>query len=443
VAIILPTTVVVGASPFVADTDRPELQNIALSIPGANLRIQTFTHYSYNSHFLTPSDGWSFTVEDDIRIAAVRKAAVPGAEVVLSINDHVQACGFIDSVDIQQTRDGGTTMTIEGRDKLGQVVDASADPTVKFAENQTLLQILTAIFAPFGFDTFSETNDANVSTITGSKRGVPTTKRGKPLQQFIKHQLKPYPKEGCFAFASRIAQRLGLWIWLSADGTSLVVGKPNFTPPADYQFSLIRTYDGGANDGSGRFNNILSGGVKVDMSEQPDVMWAEGFSGGAEFGHSRIRKFALNPLTAYDKDGTTSTAVAQFMFKYQDPEDLVIFPLFGPESRILQRDQVNGVVPPVRVAYCHDDESKTPEELENFVRREMSLKTRRALTAHYTVEGHTQGGAPWCVDTMVKVRDDVAGIDEPLYVLSRAFEKSRSNGTVTHLELIRPRTLLF
>jgi prophage tail gpP-like protein len=442
VAFVVPETVISGSA-RAADSDRPELQNIALSIPGAGLRVENFTHYSYTSHFLTPSDAFSFTVEDDERGSPLRAAAVPGALVTLSINDHVQACGYIDSVDVQNTRDSGTTITIEGRDKLGQVVDSSADPAVRFPENQTLDNIIRQLFEPFGFNVFVDTNESNVNVITGSKRGIPTTKKGKPLKQFLAHQVKPYPKEGVFEFAARICQRLGLWIWASADGEDLIVSKPNFKPPSDYQFQLLRTYAGAANDGTGRFNNIRSGGAKVDMSEQPDVMFAEGFAGGAELGHILVRKFGLNPLTAYDKDGTTSTPVAQFMFNYQRPDDLVIFPLFGPGSRVLQRDQINGKAPPVRVMHMHDDESKTPEELEAFVRREMSLKTRRAFTAHYTVEGHTYGGSPWCVDTMVQVQDDVCGVEEPLWVLSRTFEKSRTNGTVTHLELIRPNTLLF
>jgi len=44
---------------------------------------------------------------------------------------------------------------------------------------------------------------------------------------------------------------------------------------------------------------------------------------------------------------------------------------------------------------------------------------------------------PWAVDTMVDVQDDVGGVYEPLYVLSRTFHKSRSGGTKTDLELIR------
>ena len=97
----------------------------------------------------------------------------------------------------------------------------------------------------------------------------------------------------------------------------------------------------------------------------------------------------------------------------------------------------------MRPVFLHDDESKTQEQLNNFVRREMSLAVRKSLTAEYTVEGHGQkneddgGFVPWDIDTVVDVLDDVAGIAERMYVVGRGFEKSRQSGTTTRLELIR------
>lgn len=436
------STVSVVGSTKIADTDRPELQTIELKIPHADLTVTNFVRYSYNSHFLTPTDGWSFTVEDDNRIAKLRQAAVPGALCTLAINGHVQASGFIDSVDIQNDRGAGTTLTVQGRDLLSQVVDANADPTLIFEGNRSLSDILTQLFAPFGLDVLVDDNSANRTIITGNKFGVPTTKKGKTLKSFVQHQCRPYPKEGCFAFASRMAQRFGLWIWLAADGESVIVGQPTYAQTPS--FHLQRRFDG---DTSG--NNVLSGGAKIDFAEQPDIVVAEGFSGGQQWGRTKIRKIAINPLTAYDQDGTTSDVVAKYVAdRYPEGADgtngLILWPVFPATARVLQRDGIiNNKPPPPRVMFLHDDEAKTLDELEAFVRREMSLKLRKALEVHYTVEGHTQNGSPWCVDTMVAVKDDIAGIDENLWVLSRSFEKSRTAGTVTHLELIRPNTIDF
>jgi hypothetical protein len=43
----------------------------------------------------------------------------------------------------------------------------------------------------------------------------------------------------------------------------------------------------------------------------------------------------------------------------------------------------------------------------------------------------------------VKVHDEVAGVDEILWVLGRTFHKSRSGGTSTSLELIRLDSLAY
>ena len=103
---------------------------------------------------------------------------------------------------------------------------------------------------------------------------------------------------------------------------------------------------------------------------------------------------------------------------------------------------VQQYTPTFRVMYLHDDESKTQDELNNFVYRQMALQMQHGLRAHYTVYGHGQifgdgGFTPWAVNTVVDVNDEVGGIAEPMWVLSRTFNKSRRSGTTTDLELIR------
>ena len=104
-------------------------------------------------------------------------------------------------------------------------------------------------------------------------------------------------------------------------------------------------------------------------------------------------------------------------------------------------------VPINATVYMIDDEAKTLEALENFVRREMALLQHKSLQVNYTVEGHGQntpaGFVPWTVDTIVEVNDEVAGLHKKLYVLGRTFVKSRDGGTTTQLELIRRNSLAF
>jgi prophage tail gpP-like protein len=103
---------------------------------------------------------------------------------------------------------------------------------------------------------------------------------------------------------------------------------------------------------------------------------------------------------------------------------------------------------PPRPMFLHDAESKTQEQLNNFVKREMSLLLRQAIRANYSVEGHSQetpenGRVVWTPDTMVHVVDDAAGLDEEMYVLGAHYNKSRTGGTTTSLSLILKNSIAF
>ena len=216
-------------------------------------------------------------------------------------------------------------------------------------------------------------------------------------------------------------------MWLSADGTQLVVGKPSFDQ--DAVAHLTRLDD--AN--SGTSNNVIRGVARKSLRSQPSIIIGQCRGGGGEFPKSRLTSYMQNPAVIADNSAIRAAY----------PDGIEIFVLDDAGGALSSTDFrcINSHV--ARPMFLEDDESKTPEELGNFLRREMALKMRQGFTAHYTVDGHTQNGAPWAVDTMVRVDDDRTNIHENLYVLARTFTKSRTDGTKTHLELIKPHTLAF
>lgn len=421
--------------PMPYSPEAPDRQQIRLRLLDAQVDLTSWVEYSFNSNFLTPTDGWSCTVADHDLPAKQREGLAPGQRVRLYMADKPLAEGFVDSVTISVSRNGGIEYTVEGRDRLGLVVDSVADPTKEYKPGTTLAEFLRDVFQPFGWngDDFEIDNDANRDAKTGGIRGVPTTKGGKkkgprPLKSFVLHQLKPHNHEGLFGFASRVTQRFGLWIWASADGDKLIVGRPDFEQAPRYQ--LRRNRQG--------TTNVLDGTVKFDMSDQPSIIVADGFSGGGEFGKGRMKAFCVNPYFGVDLDGTVLPDVSAVISRFPEAEQVTL--TVQPYTR-------RTILVPPRPMFLHDDESKTPEQLANFLRREMSLLLRKSLVCHYTVEGHGQvnGGAftPWDVDTVVDVQDEVAGVSERMYVLSRTFTKSRQGGTHTKLELVRLNSIQF
>ena len=237
--------------------------DITLEIPSLGLTVTSFTSYSFAQNFLSPSDAWSFTIGDDSIRGLLLDKVKPGLRVQLKIDGHVQSTGFVDSLTVTSDRSGGSEVCISGRDWLSPAVDACIDPyTTKFNAGQTLFDVISAALNPFGVSVLATDNDANKNVMTGQIRGEKTSKTGKPLKSFTIHQLRPYDREGAFQFAMRIADRVGLWIWPSADGTFAIVGRPSFGQTPRYSIFHKASAPASGN------NNVIHASVSFDATNQ-------------------------------------------------------------------------------------------------------------------------------------------------------------------------------
>jgi len=434
----------------------PDSQSIKLSIftDGELVQIDRWLGYEFASDFLTPTDSFSFQLAStEAGLPDNLRAALKlGAQVGLHLESNILATGLIDAIEISADRGSGIVYNIHGRDKLGQTLDAVADPTFQLKSGGTLAELLKRLFGPFGWpndDDFDIDNDANRDARTG-KRGFKTSEtpssgrrkrrhrrgsggggaQGRRLASYILHQTKPYHHESVFHFASRVAQRDGLWIWCSADGETLIVGKPDYKQKPD--FILHRGRDGRG--------NILSGTVSYNLTDQPTMIIADGFAVGAagEFGKGRIKAHIVNPILGLTEEAENTPEVAALLAKHPGTVENTL-----PGASFAFR----AANVPFRPMYLHDAESKTQRQLNAFVKREMSLLYRKALTAHYVVEGHGQiidgDFVAWAPDTVVDVDDELGELRERMYVLGVAFSKSRMGGTTTRLDLVRLHSLAF
>lgn len=415
---------------------RPEDDTIVLQLrdPAGQVtsEITNFREYNFQSHFLTPTDHFSFTIGDEETTRSLRDGIHVGQKVTLQISGYVQAGGYIDRMPVKTSRRTGTEMRIEGRDWLSPAVDAHMDPEkVKFKPGMSLRDVLIACFAPWWdnlhiSDLSDDGEEANANVITGQIRGPKTTKKGKPLKSFQLHQLKPYPQEGVFQFAARVAQRFGLWIWASADGFNLIVGKPDFDQRPIYDiFHKVGTdtvnYEEGEND--------------PNATDQPSIIIATGFGGGGEYSRSGMKVIMVNEFTGLNASGAIRPELNAII------DD-------NPEASFVQSNAEVGAsfrMPdaPVRAIYLHDDESKTPEQLEFFVRREMALRQQHAYGTRFLFEGHTLRGVPFYTNSIANVDDDKLQIHDRMWCMSRTFMKSRGGGTLAHTDWIVPGTVDF
>lgn len=406
--------------------------------------------YSFDSNFLEPTDYWSMTVggKENPPLEEL-SALVPGATVKLYVGAEVQATGYVTSVHVHSDPRGGRMITVNGTDVFGPVVAGGADPyRLRFKATQTLEDLVTAALSPFGFTDFLIDDSGDRQIKTGLTATRFTKKKGKPLKRtLLANQLKPLPNEGVFQYVAKILKRSGLWIWPGADGLTVIVSTPDYdqAPVA----KIVRQV--GTN-----VSNVLSGGVSCRTEHQPSVILATGYAGGGDASQSPIKVAMVNELTAFSNADFGSGTNA--FVTLSDPVNAIL--ALHSDARLLPaRDNVfpDALARPQKNApllYKHDDESRTSQQLENFVRHEMGMLQKEMWVGEYVVKGHTyddgQGGKiPWTVNTVVDVDDDltgdpVSGFHGPMWVCGRTFEFDRKGGgTRTRLHLILPHTLEF
>lgn len=419
--------------------------NLALILPdtGGGIAIDRWLHYSFNSDFLCPADAWTLTTAGQYLDIDITDSLRAGARVLLKINGKTQGGGIIHTVEVRHSRGQGLTYTIHGRDAFGPVVDAGADPNLfQFTREQTLEDVIKTVFGRFGYtkdEQFVISNDANRTVMTGVRTTTKGGKKGpRPLRAIkIAQQLHPYPGEGCFAFVTRFLHRFGLWCWPSADQSTVIVDEPHYDQPPIA--TVVRRRDGTS-------SNVIDGVLRQDACDQPSAILATGYAGpNVEFSRSKLKVIVINELTGIEVDVSETskqlTPTGPVLGIISRNPDAVVMPtrdsFLGYMGKFFRPDTY------ARPMFLHDDEAKTLDQLQRFARREMSLRQQRMWSAHYTVLGHTQNGIPWTVDTIVMVDDDELDFHGPMWVRGRTFEKDRSGGTVTHLDLILPNTLAF
>ena len=416
------------------DTDTASPGSLVLRVgpPGSAVELDHFIEYDYHEDFLTPADGGEFIVDEAELTDQDKTYIIPGARVEIAIDDQVQCVGYLDEIKIKSARGSGTTWSLPFRQWISPAVDCHVDPGLRLASSMSLADMLQAVFASFGATVFSEDNYANRNAITGAIHGQPN--KAKKLKSYLLHTLKPYDAEGAFAFASRISQRFGLWIWAANDGETIIVSKPDFSQDSRYQ--LYHKSD----TTLAAHNNVLSSDVIISRKDQPTMIFATSPTGGGSSAKGTAKGAVINPLIVNGSDLIAPIAQQYPSVPFAVPADFT--------KQLVGFLQVNNWIPipdpNARPLFLKDGESHTKEQLNAFLLRELSLRMRHALTAQYVIEGHKLNGQPICVDTMIDVDDDYSNLHLTLWILQRRFQKAAgSSGTTTTIHGILPGTLVF
>lgn len=417
-------------------------------------RIDTWTSYKVDSDLLTPADAFSFEVgfggigtntADRTRQRAfgeLRELLSPGARVRLYVGDDVtgrarsrylQLSGRITEREIDVTKDAGTTLHLSGHDDSWPMVQSHVPVSLVRTEGTSFIALVRAAVAPWSVEVITDasaardilTGRAGLSAeqellveqaraqgispalmrrslvrraareqkpldeylgVTASDRARDRSSSGQTPSDIERIQLRearPRPGETVWEFLERHARRLGVMMWMNPRG-QLVLSSPHYSQTPLYSF--VRRFENRSDDP----NNILGGPVRDSIGNRVSRVTVYGRTHGSDVERARVR------ATASDTD----------------------MPL-----------AIEHIV--------HDNDVRTEAEANRRAKRELAEATARARTVEYALPDHGMGRYLYAVDTMARVVDEWAGIDEAMYVTGRTFMRSRDGGTTTTVRLAR------
>jgi prophage tail gpP-like protein len=321
----------------------------------------------------------------------------PGTIYKIFINDRIRLTGRVELNDIPLDSMGGADIQFTVRTKLADAMFASANQRIKI-ENQTILDFLTAIYAPLGYtkSDFIFPNEAYKSRdlITGKNTSGQREQKKTPkdLEKITTKEAKVNPPETIYAAADRHLRRHGLMHWDSPDG-KIVVSAPNDEQTPIYNF---RAYTGK----EARANNVIGATRSRDWSEVP----------------SSIIFTGVGPLKGkgYPKKKIAHT---------ENDQDLIDAGFYRPV--VIQTEGI-----------------KTKELLNRTALREKSVRSKRKDAWDIETDGLSwwdgYKNVPIGVDTTANIVSNIAGGPLGAYYVHRVVSRRDAfNGDRTNMSLLR------
>lgn len=368
-------------------------------------RLRGIAGYSIDSAFTTSSDSFEVKVarEDEHTRDDIKGLELEPVELIL--DGASQLLGRIEISDIDHP-----VSTFQGRDYIAECLECHIDPTFKVAEGMSIADVILGAASPVGISVVVDSEDIQMRNIrTG--RNIQT---GRSDNAFIEAKLKDFkgqPGQGIYELFNQVGARHGFTVQAANSRDTLALSAPNFKQPVSGR--LRRTFSGG---------NVQNARAVRNYSTFPTRMIARGKGGSA----SETR----TPLTVeYPLDELAENFNAEIAAIIGDHTN----------SERIKPGQVGDPRELYRFHLYDDETAQTHAQLERSARRRLSELLRPTLIYTCTVEGHwTSDGDLFGIDTILHVSDQVAFIDEPLWVQARKFYYA--DRPLTDLELWRPST---
>lgn len=420
-------------------SDLPE-ESLTVELEKTGEIIERIKQYRISADYLTPSDEFEFTVYDPDPISLRRKFQ-PLQRVKLYVNGQLQLIGRIDGT--EGTGESSAALRVYGRDFLGELVDGSADPSVRFKDGTNLGDAILDIVRPFGIETLVGSFNLTRNLLTG-KSIFTGGQSPKDFKAATLPDFKVSEGQGAYDAADKIAARHGFTIQSGGNRATLAIVEPLFGLDPTYRLN--------------KPGNVLRATTKRDYADIPTVTIVTG--------RTKKQKLSVSEkLTETWKVEATGEAGAKVPDHKLVPIMLEV-PSFGEGApneigRFAEVKRITGIeenipeifdarvdwktgAPPsphgilYRPLYYQDKDSQTPEQVARGLRRELARRLKSTLVYNCTVRGHRDpdSGAIWSVDTVATVKDEIEDVAENLWILSRTLYNDGA-GPKTDLQLIR------
>jgi len=329
--------------------------------------IEHFLSYSIDTDLYTPAD--AFRME----LSAPETQVEAGMRCEVWVNDQRELTGIIDRV-TRRVTEHGQTLSVEGRDLMGLLVDSCCESFVS-VKNKSLRELAALLLRTVPYIN----RKAVVYQSAASGKAKTTTDLLDEPQTITQIE----PGMTVFEVLKAAAVSRGLLFYSLPDGT-LVFGRPKAKGEPAFTLQLTR-------DGKG--NNVIESELAQDISRR----W------------SKIT--VLGQRQGQDSFGADATAIRTGASRTDS--------------------EISFYKPFVQ---CSNNDGVSPALMARLL---MEKGRKEGWQYGVTVARHSSNGKNWTVNELARVTDEVQGLDGVYLIYGRTFELDKNLGPTTRLKLGR------
>jgi len=385
----------------------PEIERgLPLSVKFETLGRETDQIGSWfiDSEFLTSTDTFQFEyIETEKPELLFDLEAQP---VELSVGGIPQLVGRIDETDIGGN---GAAVTCDGRDYIADILECNIDPLVTITEKMTLQAAIKLVCSPCGINVVL--GDASVMRNARSGRNPRTGKAPPDFLSLKLQDLKPESNLGIYEFCNKLLARHGCTMQPTLKRNEVNLVQPNYDQEPLYSVRRTREQSGS--------NRLIRANAH--------------------------RSFARFPTYTIVRGQGTGEAASEK--SPQNTSSLIDSALLTPAT---QKVSVKGRVKPsphgadpdgklYRLLYIHDKTAQTKTQVAAAAFRAIYERMKDTLVYSATLRGHEDpdSGAIYTIDTVIDVEDEIAGVQEKLWIHKRRLGFDPKGGATTQIECWR------